>query len=375
MVDVPELTRTERVTAITKKIGRLRDFLSRSGFDAVALGRKDNFSWLTHGGSGEVVIPTPDGVAVVIVSPDNLQVVANPTDGPRILAEELEGVDVEYVPVRWYETTIDEKVGDLTSGRRIISDGACGGERVDRSAIWQLHYPLTELEIARLRWLGRATEEILLSVSVGTRPGMTELQIAARMRGEYGELGIDCDVLLVGSDERVTDFRHPVPSPKAVKRYVLMHAAARKWGLHANVTRLLHFGPVPEETRLRHATAGRVHSVALSMCHEGTRFADILAAQKETYREMGFADEWRNHFQGGLTGYTLGNPELALDNEATVSDNQAFDWFITVTGAKVEELSLTCGGVHEIPSVNGLWPVETVVCRDDALPVPEILER
>ena len=77
-----------------------------------------------------------------------------------------------------------------------------------------------------------------------------------------------------------------------------------------------------------------------AMLAPGVRFADILAEEKRTYVELGYPEEWHYHFQGGITGYALADPTCCRDPEARAVARQAYDYFLTITGAKFEELML-----------------------------------
>jgi Xaa-Pro aminopeptidase len=360
---------------IERKLERVRNYLEENRQDAMVLGRKDNFAWFTCGGANEVVVPTEAGCAVLLITQREVRLIAQVMDGQRILDEELCGLDVQYVPLRWYEPTPQEKAAELVEGTRAVSDIPIAGARCSPREIASLHYPLTDVEIERTRRLGKLTEGIIRSVADEVQPGMTEQEIAGMLLGEYGRVGAKCDVLLVGSDERISRYRHPCPSEKKIERYVLLHPAVQKWGLHANVTRSVHFGPAPDEIGRRYQAACRVAAAAISMCRPGERFSRILEAQKRVYAETGFAEEWRGHFQGGVTGYLLADPTLCLDPEATVSPNQAYDWFITITGVKVEELALSTARESEICSVGGQWPAQTFEHGDQVFALPQILVR
>jgi len=187
------------------------------------LGRRDNFAWLTGGGDNSVVRCSEQGFSLLVVTPGSVYHVAQVMDGPRILDEELGGMDVEPVFLRWYEHSREQRA-------------------------------------------------------------------------------------------------------------------------------------------------------AVSMSVPGRAFGDILEVQKEIYRETGFAEEWRNHYQGGITGYILADPTLCVDPDAVVSPGQVFDWFVTITGAKVEELSIS-GARPEVLSARGAWPTKTYTWGDTALQLPQILGR
>jgi Xaa-Pro aminopeptidase len=204
---------------------------------------------------------------------------------------------------------------------------------------------------------------------------MREREIEAMFLCEYAKEDISCEVLLVGSDERIAQYRHPVPSEKEVRKLVLLHPAAQKWGLHANVTRMVSFGAPSAEVEQKYEAANTVLAAAASRSIAGQSFAGILEAQKAAYAEAGFADEWRNHFQGGITGYILADATLCRDPRAVVSQGQTFDWFVTITGAKTEELVLSTEKGPQVLSAQGRWPVRSYDSFGSALELPVILVR
>jgi antitoxin VapB len=238
-----------------------------------------------------------------------------------------------------------------------------------------LHYPLTDLELRRCRWVGQASNRILAQVAGELQPGMTEREIAARLLYEYFLAGMTIDVLIVGADERITKYRHPLPTDNPLRRYALLHPAARRWGLHANVTRLVHFGQPPEEVRRAVGAAQAVAAGVAAMLRPGVRFADVLVEQKRLYESLGYTEEWRNHFQGGITGYTLADPTRALQPEARAVLRQAYDYFITITGAKAEELFLLTEGGVEIASAGHGWPLREVKTERGVVAFPDMLIR
>ena len=206
-------------------------------------------------------------------------------------------------------------------------------------------------------------------------PGMREREVERMFIAEYAGEGMSCDVLLIGSDERIAKYRHPSPADKTIDRLVLLHPAVRKWGLHANVTRMVYFGDrIPSDLAQRYDAACRIEAAAVSLCVPGRTFAEILEVQKGVYRETGFPEEWRNHYQGGITGYILADPTLCMDPEAAVQPDQAFDWFVTITGAKVEELAIS-GPKPEILSACGAWPRQRYEHAGVELLLPQILGR
>jgi Xaa-Pro aminopeptidase len=364
---------TEEVRA---KHSRVLAFLDAYGYDAMILERQDDFAWYTGGSSNQVVIGSDMGFGLLLITPKKTFLVAQVMDGPRLMQEELSGLTLEPVFTRWYEKGREEKAAELTKGMRVIADVPMPGADYSLGAIQALHYPLTDSEICKYRRLGALTEEVLTKVATEIKPGMSELDVEAMLLYEYARREVATAVLLIGADDRIVQFRHPTPSKRKIARFVLIHPAVRKEGLHANVTRMVHFGDsIPEDTLQRYEAACKVEAAAVCQCLPGTRFCDIFEEQKRVYQSCGYPEEWRNHFQGGITGYLLIDPARCLSQEAKVGLNQAFDWFITITGVKVEELSITAEHGPEVISASGLWPAKEYEANGRKIRLPQILVR
>lgn len=356
---------------------KVREYLVKNGYDAMIIGRIDNFAWFTDGGNSKVILPSETGFALIVITRLRRYLISQVMDMTRIMEEELEGIDFdEYIPLHWYEVSREEKAMELVKGCRVISDIPVEGAECLPDEIYKLHYPLTSKEIAKLRWLGDKAEEIITEVAFEISPGMSEHEIEAMLMYRYARENINCNVLLTGSDERIFKYRHPNPSSKRIDKYVLLAPVPSRWGLNAPLTRLIYFGDkIPLEIEEKYNAVCRIAAAAISMCVTGTKFSDILAMQKKLYKEMGYENEWKNHYQGGVTGYRIVNASLCNDPESIVQINEAYAWFITITGVKSEELSVNTGDARELLTVTGKWPTKEYDFNNQKLKLPEILKR
>lgn len=337
---------------------RIAAYLHEVGADAMVLTRRDNFAWASGGGNATVISSTADSVGVLVFVGDKRFLIAQSMDGQRLMDEELAGQGYELIERRWYEATPLETAVDMLKGKRVVADVAYPGwDSLD----WiRLHYPLTAGEVARARWLGSAVDELMVEVAQECRPGMSEREIAANLLAAAAIRGMDVGVLIVAADDRIARYRHPMPTARRLERTLLLHVAASRWGIHCNVSRMIHFGPIPADLQKRYEAANRVQAIALAFSQPGVLFSDILARMKAEYKLTGFPDEWRGHYQGALTGYRLADPDIMKRPKARVPSGAAFDWFITITGVKVEEVAILTPDGPEVVSVTGKWPTVPV---------------
>lgn len=358
------------------KLAKVRAYLDSNGDSAAILGRRENFSWITSGGNNTVVSSSELGFGFLVIKMEQVYLVAHRMDAQRIYDDELLGTEIELVSLAWHEATKEATAIALAGKGSLVSDFPLLGAREDQEAITSLHYPLSDREIELAKSLASDSERIIRKVADQLDPGMSEREAANMLAGDYSRAGIAIEVLLVGGIERLSRYRHPVPSAQPLGSTVLLHPAVVRGGIHANITRMVQLGaPLSAELEDKYRLLCQLQATTLQMCLPGREFSEIFRRRRELLEEGGYPDEWENHFPGGPTGYVLARGDWGAKAGLRVSDGQLFDWFITVTGAKVEELTVTHQGRREILSQAGHWPTKPFTAEGLTLDVPWILER
>jgi len=166
----------------------------------------------------------------------------------RLADEQMPGQDYKIISGKWFGSSPIKMALELVEGGKIVSDIPKMGNEIEVVELHHLHYPLFDIELDRLRWLGAAVNNVYLKLSKLIPPGITESELAILFRHELDKEQISSAVSIVGSDERVFKHRHPMPSSKIIEKYIMMHVGARRWGLHAPITRNFHFVPLRFET-------------------------------------------------------------------------------------------------------------------------------
>jgi Xaa-Pro aminopeptidase len=118
----------------------------------------------------------------------------------------------------------------------------------------------------------------------------------------------------------------------------MLVASSERGGLYANLTRIVELEePDPELARRLRACDEILTRLREEATRPGRTLAEAFADCRGFYADAGFADEWRLHHQGGLTGY--GSRELIAtpSTDHVIEPGQAFAWNPSITGAKVEE--------------------------------------
>ncbi|OFW63081.1 MAG: hypothetical protein A2Z35_05070 [Actinobacteria bacterium RBG_19FT_COMBO_36_27] len=144
---------------------------------------------------------------------------------------------------------------------------------------------------------------------------------------EYAKNNITAAVILIGSDDRINKYRHPIPTDKKINKIVMIAPAIRKWGIHVPMARMIYFGKkIPGEIRGKYEAACQIEANIFKNCIPNNKFSDIFEMQKFLYNNLGFTNEWKKHFQGGLTGYFINDPTKYNDKDAFIKKNQTFNW-------------------------------------------------
>ncbi len=355
------------------KKNRLWGLLDSKGLDGVLLNRRSNYAWYTGGGDNHVFLCSEGGAASLLILRDRTYVLAHSMDGLRLMEEQVAGLGYELAQYNWYEG-LNSQLDRLVAGKKIGTDTPSDrftflNDLDFRSII----FPLTPSEIQMSREIGKSWEDAILDICTELKPGISELEIAGKLMDAFTRRDFTADVLLVGSDDRLQKYRHCLPTEKKVEKHLLIHVAGRKKGLHANVTRLVHFGTVPSDIQSKQDAVNQICAVLFSKLKAGYHYSDLLREIKQAYREAGFDGEWKGHFQGGPNGYEPIYLNLVDDPNAVLQNNETYDWLITLPGAKTEELSLLTEKGVEIISFTNRWPGKKFAIDGKIFTMPDIL--
>ena len=356
-----------------EKITKIREYLKEHSFTGMILARQDNFNWITDGGNSRVIVPRDTGHAAIVVTQEQIYLIAQVMDGQRIMDEEMNALEAEAVFLHWFEASVLDKAYEL-AGPKSVSDVQVQDAEVALNDIYSLHYPMTDEEYQRMKRLGAISDGIFYKVAKEIRLGMIDYEVEAMLLYEFAKENIQCDVSLIGTDDRIFKYRHPNPSGRKLGRYVLLHTASRQGGLHCNVTRSVYFGDkIPEEIAKAYEICCKIEAFCMSQCKTGNKWSDILKGQKRCYTEAGMPEEWKCHYPGGRTGYCVSQSDLSLDTHNEIQNREAYDGYITATGAKVEELSVNWDGRFEVLSHTGIWPSKKYIA-EEVFDLPQIMQ-
>lgn len=353
-----------RSAEIAEKVGRVERMLAAEKLGGVLLGAQHNFSWLTAGARNGIDLSRDAGAGALLVRADGKRfVLANRIEMARLLAEELAGEDFEAVEFAWEEekaspTFLADRARTLLGGVSALgSDLPVGAEvRVVEGALAACRYRLTASETERYRELGRDAGRIAGELIGSLEPGETEEEVARRAGDALAAEGMRAVVCLVAADERIRQYRHPVPTGRGWEKVLMLVVCARRGGLIASLSRIVCAGGVDEELGRRTEATARVNAHLLAATRPGATGAELYATAARAYADAGFAGEERLHHQGGAAGYRTRDWVAHPASAEVVQDGQAFAWNPSITGTKVEETVIAGeDGVEVVTATKG-WP-------------------
>lgn len=361
---------------ILEKEHRIKTLLADEQLDGLCLFKFMNFSWFTGGGTNRIVTGSEAGCAVILILEDQKYIIAPSNEIQRIMTEQVAEQGFQPITYFWYEKPLDA-IKKITNGKKIGADLPQAGMKLLGAQLDRLRFSLTEHEISKVRQLAAICSTEMAKTCINIRRGMSELEVAAFLSSNLWEQGVRPAVMLVGSDERVLECRHPVPTAKKLDKYCLISMVGEKDGLHITISRSVHFGRMPEGLRKKYRQVLQVELEMIASTQIGSSSELPFQAGLTAYAEAGYTDEWQRHHQGGAIGYAPREYRAGEGRVEMIIANQMFGWNPTLQGTKSEETILTRKGAEPeiLTTVPSWWPQETVTAKERlCLPRPLILE-
>lgn len=360
---------------LSGKLQKIRSFMTQNGYSGVLFVTQHNFSWISCGGDNQIIHGTELGFVNMLVTAEKLYMITNNIEMPRAAHEEAVGLNLEKVEFLWTEGDVVSEVQKIVGNGKVAADFSFPGGTNEADSLSLLRVPLTENEAARYRKLASmcagATEDTMREV----KPGMDEYEIQGLIGGKLMAQGVYPVVLLVGTDERIFNFRHPMPTEKKLEKYCMVVICAQRWGLILSMTRLVHFGKIPSEVESRYDALHKVDMAYITASGPGTAMKDVFIAGAKEYEKQGFKKEELKHYQGGTGGYLTREQGLHPESGYVIQEGEIIAHNPTITGTKIEDSILVKEGGFEVLTLSDSWPSREISYGGVTLKRPEILVR
>ena len=333
-----------------EKLNKVRRLMAAESIANLAITSTVNFGWLT-GGRGYISAVADRACCDLLITDEKVYLLANNIEADRLITEEIPGLPVEKVSYSWWEAGGLEKIRKEVIGSETIkTDAELGGKFA------QLRWDLSAQDRARYLDAGASVATALDKVAYAILPGQSEQEVATLLRQESLAVGVAANVALVAVDERIFAYRHPMPTAKKLVRYALLAVAGEKHGLHASATRLVHFGEPPAELKKRHHAVAVVDAAFIGATRPDATIGEVFELGQRAYREVGFADEWQRHHQGGMAGYMGREIRATAASSELIRAGQAFAWNPSIAGTKSEDTILVGPDGNTVITQSPIFP-------------------
>jgi hypothetical protein len=344
------LTPAERRAEIDEKTARLTDLMKREALSGLVIRNAPAFAWITAGCES----PVP----LYIGSSGRKYLVGSSGEASRLLSEDLKGMGFELARGDWVDASkaSEEAIwSNLAAGRQVGSDKHLEGFRLVDNELARLQSVLTDAEIKKYRWLGKAFAEALESACSRIPRGLNERAIETSVQASIMRRAIRPVSILVSSDSRIESFGiAPPDDDHKSDRAFVVRVCGRRWGMHVEATRMVSFGPPDAEISRRAAAAAEVEARLWDLTVPGIDPAVVYARMGEL--DKGISEDGPCGF-GGVIGYFPAGQAIPDGVSATDAGARAFCWRSCVGGLGMSDTVMLFGGNFEVLTRTEAWPV------------------
>jgi len=344
----------------------VRSLRERLDGRALLLSTPGSVNWRTGGLSDPVDVSAATDPVWTLDSDEGAVLITTTIEAPRLEHDfRVRERGWEVVGVPWFDADAPLRaaceVAGVTSDE-LLSDVDAFGTNV-RDLVISARLVLSAPEREELRELGAIVGGALGAGVDAWRPGLsTDFEVAGVISEELEAHGAKAVCLIVGGDDRLRSFRHPLAIGEVLHEALMAVVVARRAGLHVAATRVcVRRGDDAIVTRMKELEP--INDAVLAASLPGGTWGDALDALASGYRDAGEPDAWREHYQGGPIGFEQREFELAPTQRDSPfwslprSAHTAVAWNPSLRGgAKIEETYLIGDGL-ELLSATPQWPL------------------
>ncbi len=366
------------------RIKLLQAFLEIHHYDGILIRRIDNFAMATGGKRNYVSTFSDIGAYGLFVMRDgSVYFLGNNIEEKRALHEEIIDINSGDFTFWWYEDNATNLILNKCKGNIVSDDGSLGKNVHNELAI--LRSLLTEREMEKYRILGKLASEAMTDTLRQVKKGMSESEIAAILISEGAKRHCLMSVALVAVDQRIASYRHPIPRMPSLlnnstkqcqlEKYAMVVGGFMREGLVVSMTRFVQVDDLSKDILDQYERICGVDALLQRETIPGRSLGDVFQVCKQAYKDMGFKeDEWKNHHQGGTTGYAGRTSKATPDSDFPILPDfwskqlnkrfgidvelgQAFAWNPSAPGVKSEDtFIMSASGLKEIVTATPSLP-------------------
>lgn len=365
-------TREERAADVDRKHRRVAEFLREHRYDALLLQSPANFAWCTSG--AENVRGGSQLVAALFITPEARVVVTNNVDAVHLFETDLAGLGFQLKQRAWHESR-KLLVEDICRGRIVAADTAFPGTRDVSPFLLGMRLPVSALETARLRELGRRLVHSVEATARQCRPGQRECELAGEVSHRLMKRRIQPVRIQVLGDGRGERFRNWSYGNEPVNHYATIAAVGSWHGLHLCAARTFSFGQPPQKLVDAHNDTALVLATGMAFSQHEWELCEVWKRVKRIYEKFDLAGEWQLARQAEVTGYNVGEVVLVPKSNYVLSAGMPMCWHPSVGPAMACESILIGERGYEWLTPLEHWPKLVVRVKGRDIDCAGILVR
>jgi Xaa-Pro aminopeptidase len=352
---------------------RVAELLKEVGCEGLLVLDPDNFGWLSSGGAARSILD-PDALPGLYFSSEGRWVLSSNTDSQRLFDEELDemGFQLKEWPWHWGRQRL---LSDLCQNRTVASDLPWQDCQVVGDRLRQLRRALSPYEQACFQAVGAVVSHALEATCRTLTPGETEREVAGQLAHRLMHRGVLPVAVGVSADGRSRRYRQFGFTATPVRNSCVVWLAGRKYGLCAEASRAVSFGPAEPALRQAHNAACKVSATYLASSWPDAVPRQILTTGRRVYLLSGVEHEWLLCPQGHVTGRTPVELPLTPNTEELFQAGWGVTWSPSVGAASsCDTFLVTDKGADPItPTEN--WPLKKIKVQGAEFTRPDVLQR
>lgn len=360
-----------RLADVTEKHERVRGFLTATGAEALLLQDPANIAWFTAG-ADIARFATDSCQTSLFVTEDARLFATNAVDSAQLFEREAFGLGFQLKQREWFQPH-NALLEDLCRGRRVVSDSGAEGTKNAAKRINRLSLPLTDLEVDRLRRLSKVLVHAVEVTAGHIRKGVTEAAVAGELSHRLLRRTVSPVRIQVCADGRNLRYRHWTYGEHPIESYATVSCVARRWGLHAAVSRTVCLEKVPQELWAAHQKAVLVHATGIYFSRHSRQLKDIWPKVRRIYDKCGLSSEWQLCDQADILGYRTTEHQLTPSSDFELQGPMPIFWHPGVHAAMPGDTVLVMPGGCELITRSNVWPELRVQVKGHDVPCAGLL--
>jgi hypothetical protein len=177
------------------------------------------------------------------------------------------------------------------------------------------------------------------------------------------------------ADGRSRLYREVGYTSTSIRRYAVLSASARKYGLCVAAARAVSFGPVDPDFQKEQNAVCRVSASYLASTWPDAVPREVLTAGRRIYVISSFEHEWMQAPQGWLTGRSLVEMPLTPKTEDLFQPGWAVTWSANAGAASGCDTFLITDEGPQTMTPSEAWPLKRIRIQGAEFVRPDVLER